>query len=122
MAMRLVLDTSKSGLRALMKPWEQEVLRFLWERGEWVNSREVWRHVSKRYRISRASIINFLKVLVEGGVLEREERSGKGGYHGVYRPRLDERAFGLMVVRTVLSKLSELYPEATREVIGEPYK
>ena len=118
--MRVVLDTQKEGMEALVKPWELEALNFLWERGrEGASSREVWEYVSKNYKISRASIINLLHRLTKNGVLEKEERSGKGGYHGVFRPRLDEREFGLEVVRTVLSKLKELFPEALNVVLKE---
>lgn len=33
---------------------------------------------------SRASVINFLNLLVESGYVEYETRTGKGGYHRVY--------------------------------------
>jgi len=45
--MRVVLDTQKEGIEALVKPWELEALNFLWERGgEGASSREVWEYVS----------------------------------------------------------------------------
>jgi len=72
-------------------------LRFVWERNdEGAISREVWSSVNERLvgkTISRASIINFLNAMVDEGVLDYDERTGKGGYHRVYRPKLNETSF-----------------------------
>ena len=49
-------------------------------------SREVWSHVNKNLNpktISRASIINFLNAIVDEGVLDYNEKSGKGGYQSL---------------------------------------
>ena len=79
-------------------------------------------HVNKLLRdegrsISRASIINFLNDMVEKGVLNYRERTGKGGYHRVYFPAFDEEGFKRHVAKTVISKLSDMWPDATREAL-----
>ncbi|MFB0543232.1 MAG: BlaI/MecI/CopY family transcriptional regulator [Candidatus Bathyarchaeia archaeon] len=118
--MHIVFDTSKQGLETLMKPWQVEILRFLWKSGrEGVTSKDVWSHLSRVYKISRASVINFLQKLAEDGVLKNEPQTGKGGYRGFYTPKLDEREFGLLVVRTILTRLSEVFPDAAHEAIKE---
>lgn len=118
--MHIVFDTSKEGMETLMRPWQVEILRFIWERGkEGVTSRDVWNHLSGVYKISRASVINFLHKMTEDGVLKDEPRTGKGGYRGFYTPELDERGFGLLVVRTIISKLSEAFPDEANEAIKE---
>ncbi len=83
-------------------------------------AREVWIKVNERLggkAISRASIINFLNAMVDEGVLDYEERTGKDGYHRVYRPKLDESSFKRYVAQVMISSLMKDYPEETKEVI-----
>lgn len=61
---------------------------------------------------SRASYIFFLNAMVEEGVLEYEEESGKGGYHKVYYPKMNRDQFAQHVVETIVNKLNEVFPEA----------
>lgn len=67
--------------------------------------------------ISRASIINFLNAMVDEGVLDCDEETGKGGYHRVYRPKLDESSFKRYLATVMISSLMKDYPEETKEVI-----
>jgi hypothetical protein len=72
--------------------------------------------------ISRASIINFLNGMVDEGVLDFEEKSGKGGYHRVYIPKLDEGGFKKAVAKSVLSSLIRDFPEETNDVLKNTKK
>ena len=85
-------------------------------------SRDVWVHVNKEFggskTISRASIIFFLNAMCDEGVLDYREETGKGGYHRVYSPKMDEEEFKRHVVKTVISKLSEIWPDVTRKALG----
>lgn len=113
--MWIVFDTTKEGMETLMKPWQVEILKFAWQRGgKGFTSREV---STGTYKISRASVINFLNALTEKGVLNCEQRTGKGGYHGFYTPKYNEEEFRLLVARTIISKLYQTFPEAVREVL-----
>jgi hypothetical protein len=67
--------------------------------------------------ISRASIINFLNAMVDEGVLDYKEKSGKGGYHRVYLPKLDEGGFKKAVAKSVISSLMRDFPKETNEVL-----
>ncbi len=49
--------------------------------------------------------------MVEEGVLDYEERSGKGGYHRVYYPKMNREQFAKYVVETITDKLDEVFPE-----------
>jgi predicted transcriptional regulator len=60
---------------------------------------------------SRASYIFFMNELVEEGVLEYEEKTGKGGHHKVYYPKMDREQFARYVVETITDKLNEVFPE-----------
>jgi predicted transcriptional regulator len=59
---------------------------------------------------SRASVINFLNDMVEEGILEYKEESGKGGYHRIYYPKMDRDQFVKYVTRAITDKLHEVFP------------
>ena len=92
----LEYDTGETGLRAVLKDYEEIALRTLWESKQGLNSRQVWQQVNKQLTpetISRASIINYLEDIRERGILNGVEETGKGGHHWVYTPAMDESGF-----------------------------
>ena len=119
--MTLKFNPDNDGLLKVFRGYQEEALRFVWERNEeGAVSRLVWSTVNERLTgrgISRASIINFLNDMVDEGVLDYEEKSGKGGYHRVYRPKLDEAAFKLYIAQTVISSLMRDFPAETIEAM-----
>ncbi len=119
--MTLIFNPDSDGLSKVFRDYQEEALRLVWNIGsEGVISREVWSQVNQNLdgkTISRASIINFLNSLVDEGVLDFEERTGKGGYHRVYRPRLDENEFKKYLAETVISSLMKDFPKETKEVV-----
>jgi hypothetical protein len=89
-------DTAESGLRAVLKDYQEIALRVIWASPEGLGSRAVWDRVNaglKGKTISRASIINFLEAMREMGVLKGEERAGKGGYRWIYSTSMNEAEF-----------------------------
>jgi len=112
----MIFDTSGEGLLTLFKPYQAALLEHVWElnRGErvGVSSGDAYRflrgHPDSK---SRASVIIFLNGMVEEGVLEYEERSGKGGYHRVYYPKMSRKQFAKYVVETINDKLSDVFPK-----------
>jgi hypothetical protein len=120
--MTLIFDPAEKGLAKVLRDYQIKALRFAWEKSdEGVISREVWQHTNKVLvgTISRASIINFLNAMVDEGVLNYREESGKGGYHRVYFPKLDEREFKKHIARKVITSLTRDFPEETNEVINQ---
>ena len=121
MNMTLIFNPANNGLSKVFKDYQEEAVRFVWEVGErGTISREVWATVNERLvgkTISRASIINFLNAMVDEGILDYHEETGKGGYHRVYRPKLDESSFKRYVAQVVVSSLMKDYPEETKAVI-----
>ncbi len=119
--MTLIFNSENAGLSMVFRDYQEEAVRFVWEVGDrGAVSREVWTNVNERLvgkTISRASIINFLNAMVDEGVLDYHEESGKGGYHRVYRPKLDEPSFKRYVAQVMISSLMKDYPEETSEVI-----
>ncbi len=55
--------------------------------------------------------------MVDEKVLDYVEETGKGGYHRVYSPKLDEPMFKRYVARTVISSLMKDFPLETKAVI-----
>jgi len=119
--MNLTFDPKAEGLSKVLRDYQEEVLRFVWRSEQGVNSRLVWLQVNEAFgdekTISRASIINFLNGMVDEGVLDYEEKSGKGGYHRVYLPKLDEGGFKKAVAKSVISSLMRDFPKETNEVL-----
>jgi len=117
----LKFDPESRGLSKVFKDYQQEALRAVWQSEEGANSRKVWQQVNGRLdgggSISRASIINFLNDMVDEGVLGYEERTGKGGYHRVYKPNMNESELKKYIAETVLASLMRDFPNETNEAI-----
>ena len=125
--MNLILDPKASGLSKVFKEYQREALNFIWKNeGKGLTSRMVYSYVNDRLdggkSISRASIINFLNAMVDDGVLDYVEETGKGGYHRVYSAKLDEAGFKRGLAESVVSSLMKDFPEETRKVIQEYVK
>ncbi len=121
--MGFVFDTSEHGLRTIMKGYQESCMRVLWEMGEeGVTSRTAWLHINKvlmeeERTISRASVINFLQAMHEKDLLRYTRKSGKGGYHRVYYPVYDEAEFKEYLVRQIIEKLLEAFPDETNTAL-----
>ena len=116
--MTLKYDPGKPGLNKVLRDYQQVALNCVWKNSEeGVVSREVHQYVNENLdgSISRASIINFLNAMVDEGVLNYREQTGKGGYHRVYSPKLDEVEFKKYIAKTVISSLMKDFPEETKE-------
>ena len=122
--MTLTFDPSGEGLAKVLKDYQIEALRFVWDKGEsGAISRDVWEHANEALKdiktVSRASIINFLNAMVDEGVLNYVEETCRGGSRRVYSPKLDESGFKRHVAKTVISSLIRDFPEETNEALKE---
>jgi hypothetical protein len=110
-------DTSKDGLNTLFKPYQAVLLEYIWELNNpsrtGITSGQAHGFIQgtgvKKLMKSRASVINFLNDMVDEGVLDNEEKSGKGGYHRVYYPKMDRNQFSKYVTKTITDKLHEVF-------------
>jgi len=122
--MTLTFNPAGEGLAKVLKDYQVEALRLVWAKGDdGAISKEVWQHTNEALKgirtISRASIINFLNAMVDEGVLNYREETGKGGYHRVYSPKLDERGFKKYIANMVITSLIRDFPEETNETLKE---
>ena len=91
-------DTSQEGLHTLFKPYQAALFEHIWKLNNpsrtGITSGQAHKflqgHPDKK---SRAAVIFFLIDMVDEGVLDYEEKSGKGGFHRVYHPKMDRERF-----------------------------
>ncbi len=120
--MPLKLDLGKTGFNLALKPYQIEAMKYLWtvpEKGG--SSRDVYVAVNESMKgiqtISRASIINSLNALVDDGVLDYHEITGKGGHRRIYKPKFDESGFKQFIAETTIRKLLDEFPEETKKAL-----
>jgi len=118
----VVFDTREEGLRTVVKDYQEVALRYLWSLdGGGASSRDVWVNVNKdlmgKSTISRASIINFLNLMVDEGALVYTETTGKGGHRRIYSAKYDESGSKRYMAKKIISKLLREYPEATGKAL-----
>lgn len=108
-------DTNQNGLKTLFKPYQVLLLEHLWDLNgngrKGINSGEAFRYLQgKPEKKSRASVIFFLNDMVDEGFLEYEEKTGKGGYHRVYYPKMNREEFSKHVTELINEKLKTVFP------------
>jgi len=117
---RIEYDTSESGLRAVLKDYQEIAMRAIWMSPVGLGSKAVMDRVNAELKpntISRASIINFLEAMREMGVLKGVDITGKGGHRWIYSPAMNESEFKQHIARTILESLLRDFPEETREAL-----
>jgi hypothetical protein len=109
------LDTDKSGLGAVFRGYELAALEYLFSVDEGVGSGRVWKWVNEESNwglagntISRASVIFFLNRLVDEGLLDWRDATGKGGHHRLYEMKMSRQEFAKAVIDKFLMKLQEI--------------
>jgi predicted transcriptional regulator len=120
--MPLIFNPEQNGLAKVLRDYQQEALKSVWKNSEkGLTSREVYDYVNGKIEgsISRASIINFLAAMADEGVLNYTERTGKGGYHRVYKAQLNESEFKTYVAQTMIASLLKDFPEETNTAISQ---
>jgi predicted transcriptional regulator len=120
--MTLIFNPEKKGFAKVLQEYQIEALKSVWKNSEkGLTSREVSEYTNGKIdgSISRASIINFLKTMADEGVLNYIERTGKGGYHRVYSPRLNESELKTYVAQTMITSLLKDFPEETKTAISQ---
>ncbi len=110
-------DTKQEGLETLFKPYQALLLEYIWELNEnqriGVTSGQAHIYLQNTSESkSRASVIFFLNDLVEEEILTYEERTGKGGYHRVYFPKMNRQEFSDYVVLSINEKLKNVFPQS----------
>lgn len=108
-------DTKQEGLHTLFKPYQATLLEHLWELNKkdrvGMNSGQAYKYLMNMpEKKSRASVIFFLNDMVDEEILEYEERTGKGGHHRVYYPKMNKVEFAQYISELVTDKLVDVFP------------
>ncbi len=108
-------DIEKDGLHTLFRPYQALLIEHIWELNRnarvGINSGQAHRFLQDTpEKKSRASVINSLNDMVDERILEYEEKSGKGGYHRIYYPKMDKEEFAVYVTELIKEKLKEVFP------------
>jgi hypothetical protein len=122
MTNRIEFDTGESGLRAVLKDYQEIAMRAIWGSPTGLSSKQVWDKTNEGLEgktISRASVINFLEAMREMGVLKGVQITGKGGHRWIYSPAMNEAEFKVFIAETILSNLKRDFPEETRRAIAQ---
>ena len=117
-----MFNHEKKGLAKILLNYQQEALNSIWKNGEkGQTSRQTHEYVNGKIEgsISRASIINFLKVMADEGILDYEMHPGKGGMRPIYTPRMNESEFKIHVAQTIIASLVKDFPEETRTALSQ---
>jgi len=109
-------DTKQGGLLTLFKPYQAQLLEHIWELNkddrQGINSGQAHKFLlDSPDKKSRASVIFFLNDLVDDDILDYVERTGKGGHHRVYFPKMSREEFAVFVKDTITKKLEEVFPD-----------
>ncbi len=110
----MIFNTNKDGLQTLFKPYQVLILEWIWALNK---NKKVGAISGQAHKFlqetpekkSRASVIFFLNDLVDEGILTYEEKSGKGGYHRVYYPKMNREEYSVYVNEQINAKLREVF-------------
>jgi hypothetical protein len=106
-------DTRQEGLRTLFKPYQALLMEHLWNlNGKsrvGLTTGQAWKYLQdKPEKKSRASVIVFLNEMVDEGILDYEEKTGKGGFHRIYYPKMDRKGLGEHVSQLINEKIKTI--------------
>lgn len=107
------IDTAKDTILAIMKPYQHGLISMILESKKELTTNEL--HIAleaENYIISRASVINYCKLLAANDVISFEERTGKGGYHRVYSKLMTWEQILEFIHMQVLEKMTGSFPDS----------
>ena len=115
-ASTLTIDLSQNGLGLFFKDYQEIIMKNLWETDIGYSSRAAWMDVNKDMRrnkdirdsISRASVINFLNMMVDEGLVDFSEVTGRGGHSRIYRTNKTEKDFWEYMTKLTNEKFSNV--------------
>ena len=122
------LDTDKSGLGAVFKGYELAALEYLFSAEVGAGSGVVWTWINEEsdwskagHTISRASVFFFLNRLVDEGLLEWRDATGKGGHHRIYEMKMSRQEFLKKVIEKFVTALKEIADQENIEYKSSPF-
>lgn len=111
--MKFDTNTKRELFGAFFKDHEEMAVEILLNAREPMKTVEVWEKINETgIKISKASVINFLKTLADEGLANYDTRPGKGGYHRRYKlVTRDKAELEMIIVDRFIFKLWEVFPD-----------
>ena len=105
------IDTGKETILAIMKPYQHAIISMMLESKTDGTTGQLHAALEDEgFIISRASVINYCKLLAENNIISYEEKTGKGGYHRVYTKLMNWESILEMIHMKVLEKMTSVFP------------
>ncbi len=116
------LDTDKEGLEAIFGKWQVPLIEEFFS-GNPMTSGEAYRFLKEKGiktsqgvlgTVSRASVINFLNGMIDNGLLEYTDDTGKGGHHRIYKMTLNREEFSHALLGRFVNRLISIFPQESK--------
>jgi len=104
------IDTTQTGIPAIFREWQWIALDHIYKQRQEITSRSTTDYIENKTKISRASVIGFLKKLVKSEIISDEEATGKGGYHGVHKVLVEREDLPRRITLDTLETIKSVYP------------
>ena len=105
------IDTTQTGIPSIFREYEWIALGHIYKERTGITSKSTFDYVNRFTKISRASIIIFLKKLIAKGVIDNGEESGKGGFHGVHKILVEREDLPRLITLDTIKTLRSVFPE-----------
>ena len=115
------IDTAQKTILALMKPYHHRIISMILESQTAMTTGDLHANLeAEGFIISRASIINYCKLLAANDVISFKEASGKGGWHRKYSKNMSWESILEFMHMQVLERMTFVFPESKylNDVVG----
>lgn len=105
------IDTSKKTILALMKPYQHGIISMILECDYTMTTGQLHERLNDEgFIISRASVINYCKLLAANDVISFKNATGKGGYRREYSKNLSWESIIEFMHMQVLERMKFVFP------------
>ena len=95
-----------------MKPYQYGIITHILDRKDGITSGDMHAELEfQGYKVSRASVINYLGTLTKNGIIDQTMETCKGGHRGIYSAKLNFKQILTNIVETVMDKVLEAFPD-----------
>ena len=115
------IDTTQKTILALMKPYHHAIISMILESKKWLTTGDLHTKLNAEgFIISRSSVINYCQLLAANGVINYEERTGKGGHRRIYSKGMSWESILEFMHMQVLERMTFVFPESKylNDVVG----
>lgn len=104
----------------VLSPLENDVLNELWPDKK-LRVRDIYQKLRKQRKVALTSVAVILDRLFEGGIVNRQIESARGGLRYVYFPKQDKKQFEKSIVEQTVNKLIANFGDAAISYFNERF-